>query len=230
MYVAPQQACAPQDMCPARRVRVTDPRRTSRRHARGDMGRSPLEVRDIRTHTRLDPVRRDAAKPVRRGETDMAWRSTSMRTAPAVLVGVSVAVIVAGCASSPHSTSHSARTTPLAKSNPAAASTAAPASSTEAGAQNLLANSALRTALLAAYATEKGLPQDDVTGPLAGSLYYGRPAPNSSASPAPARGRHLSDGAGAGHISRGDDLPGPGLRRLLARSSTMTSRRAQLAR
>jgi hypothetical protein len=103
----------------------------------------------------------------------MTWRSAHVRKTPAVLLAVTVTIMLAGCAASLHSASPSASTAPAARAHPATASVSAPESSTEAGAQNLVASSSLEAALLAAYATEKGLPQDQVTGPLPGTLYYG---------------------------------------------------------
>jgi hypothetical protein len=61
----------------------------------------------------------------------------------------------------------------VARARSATAPPSAPASSTGTGAQNLVASSALEATLLAAYAADKGLPQDEVTGPLSGTLYYG---------------------------------------------------------
>jgi hypothetical protein len=103
----------------------------------------------------------------------MAWRTAHMRKVPAVLLGVSATVILAGCAASPHSVSRSGRSAPVVSARSAAASASAPKSTPEAGAENLVASSAVEAALLTAYAADKGLPQDEVTGPLPGTLYYG---------------------------------------------------------
>ncbi len=104
----------------------------------------------------------------------MATRSIVHPKTLQILVGVSVALVLAGCATSAHSAPPSANTAPVARASSASPSApAVPASSTEAGAQNLVASSDIQAALLAAYATEKGLPQAEVTGPLSGTLYYG---------------------------------------------------------
>jgi hypothetical protein len=103
----------------------------------------------------------------------MARRSIDLCKTPRVLLGVSVTLMLAGCATSSHSASPSPRHAPAANASSAAASPSVPAGSTATGAQNLVANGDLEAALLAAYATEKGLPEDEVTGPLSGTLYYG---------------------------------------------------------
>jgi hypothetical protein len=84
---------------------------------------------------------------------------------------------LAGCASS----AHSALPSPGSSARPSAATsspgTAAanppaspPASQAAVGAQNLVASSSVKAELLAAFAAEKGLPEDEVTGPLPGTL------------------------------------------------------------
>lgn len=103
----------------------------------------------------------------------MARRFASLRKTRRVVLGVSVTLVLAGCAASAHPALPAASRTPAARASSARASASAAGSSAEAGAQNLVANSELQAALLAAYAAEKGLPQDEVTGPLSGTLYYG---------------------------------------------------------
>jgi hypothetical protein len=98
------------------------------------------------------------------GPADWRW------TRRAVL-GVSVLLVLTGCASS-------ARPAPPPSAPVAHGSSAAPAASPSASpvgsrAQNLVAGSAVKAALLATFAAAKGLPQDEVTGPLPGTVYYG---------------------------------------------------------
>jgi hypothetical protein len=86
---------------------------------------------------------------------------------PGVLATL-VLVGLAGCAGSAHSVRPSPR--PSAATGSPGTAAASPAA---ASAQNLVASSTVKAALLAAFAAEKGFPQDEVTGPLPGSLYYG---------------------------------------------------------
>lgn len=79
---------------------------------------------------------------------------------------------LAGCASSAHSGAPSPRPSG-AHSSPGGAATTPPAGLAGSGAQNLVASSSVKTALLAAFAAEKGWPASELTGPVPGSLYYG---------------------------------------------------------
>jgi hypothetical protein len=101
----------------------------------------------------------------------MARGFADSRKARQVLVSVSIALILGGCAGSAHSAPPSPQAT---GSKPAGASASTPATQRAgASARNLVADSAVRASLLAAYATAKRLPEDEVTGPLPGTLYYG---------------------------------------------------------
>jgi hypothetical protein len=101
----------------------------------------------------------------------MAERPADGRWTHRAVLGVSVMLVLTGCASS-------ARPAPPPSAPVAHGSSAAPAASPSASpagsrAQNLVAGSAVKAALLAAFAAAKRLPQDEVTGPLPGTLYYG---------------------------------------------------------
>ena len=85
---------------------------------------------------------------------------------PLVLAGLT------GCASSAHSATPSPPPSG-AHSGPGRAATTAPAGLAGSGAQNLVASSTVKAALLTAFAAEKGLPASELTGPVPGSLYYG---------------------------------------------------------
>jgi len=102
----------------------------------------------------------------------MPGRSADWRWARRALLSVPVTLALAACASSPHSAPPSPPPTG-ATGSPATASAAPSATATGTGAQNLVASSNLKSALLAAFAGDKGLPQNDLTGPLPGTLYYG---------------------------------------------------------
>lgn len=103
----------------------------------------------------------------------MAGRSARLSTRRAVF-GLSVSLVLAGCASSVQSTpSTTGPSAPAAHASSPVASGLLPAGAAGADAHNLAANGALKAALLAAYAAAKGLPEADVTGPLPGTLYYG---------------------------------------------------------
>jgi hypothetical protein len=100
----------------------------------------------------------------------MAGGPADWRWTHRAVLGVSVMLLLTGCASS-------ARPAP-APSAPVAHGSAAPAASPSASpvglrAQNLVASSAVKAALLATFAAAKRLPQDEVTGPAPGTLYYG---------------------------------------------------------
>jgi hypothetical protein len=77
---------------------------------------------------------------------------------------------LAGCASSAATPSPRPSGT---HSSPGRTATTPPAGQAGSGAQNLVASSTVKAALLAAFAAEKGLPTGELTGPLPGSLYYG---------------------------------------------------------
>ncbi len=102
----------------------------------------------------------------------MAERSAYSRATRRILLGVSVLLVLTGCANAVHSPPPSSPAA-QAVSPSASASPSAGAAAAGVGAQNLVADSTLKAALLAAYAAHKGLPLDEVTGPLTGTLYYG---------------------------------------------------------
>jgi hypothetical protein len=101
----------------------------------------------------------------------MAERPADWRWTRRAVLGVSVMLVLTGCASS-------ARPAPPPSAPVAHGSSGAPSASSSASpvgtrAQNLVAGSSVKAALLAAFVAAKGLPQDEVTGPLPGTLYYG---------------------------------------------------------
>jgi hypothetical protein len=106
-------------------------------------------------------------------ETAMGPRSAA-RTACRVLFCVAVTLVLAGCASSAHAPPPSAQpSSSVAQAGSPTVSASSAAGPGGAGAQNLVADGTVKAALLAAYAAHKGLPLDEVTGPLTGTLYYG---------------------------------------------------------
>jgi hypothetical protein len=103
----------------------------------------------------------------------MTTRPAGWRAARRVMLGSAVLALT-GCASS---APPAPPPTPSRSVSPAASSAATAAATPEAGTQNLVAGSTVKAALLAAFAAMKGLPQDEVTGPLPGSVYYGIDGP-----------------------------------------------------
>jgi hypothetical protein len=110
----------------------------------------------------------------------MSGGLADLNRARRVWLGVLVTLVLAGlagCASSTHSATPSrdpVKPRPsAAHGSPGTAVTTQSAGLARSGAQNLVASSTLKAALLAAFAAEKGLPTGDVTGPLPGTLYYG---------------------------------------------------------
>jgi hypothetical protein len=92
-----------------------------------------------------------------------------------VWLGALVTLVLAGLAGCAGS-AHSATTPPRPSgthSSPGRTATTPPAGLAGSGAQNLVASSTVKAALLAAFAAEKGLTTGELTGPLPGSLYYG---------------------------------------------------------
>jgi hypothetical protein len=95
---------------------------------------------------------------------------SARRTATAAVV----LIALAGCSSAakPHTAAPAAtsRVSTAATPSPPAVSATVP---TEPGAQNLTASAAIKRRLLAVYAAAKALPLSQVTGPNAGTMYYG---------------------------------------------------------
>jgi len=101
----------------------------------------------------------------------MAGRPADRRWPHRAMLGVSAMLVLTGCASSARPAPPPSA--PVAHSSSAAPSASSPASPVGSRAQNLAAGSAVKAALLATFAAAKGLRQDELTGPLPGTLYYG---------------------------------------------------------
>jgi len=105
----------------------------------------------------------------------------AVRVAPcmAVLLGLLVAIGVAGCkpSSAPSSvaasTSQPAASASSASASPPHATSGATPSAAPSGVQNLPISAGVRSELLTAFAAEKSIPPADVAGSTPGSVYYG---------------------------------------------------------